>query len=800
MEQRELTREELRLRRFLLILGPVFFGLAISYVLQGVLPKPPQQASEFPFVANSLAKDGTFAVLCVVAAADVRRHMWAVQVVIGAHLLLISGLLISLWFGNTESISGSFAAPFGLDLPEAKTIFWIWLSLAVAVTAALAWAQRSAARARYTLRYLAPHQHRTLMALAEVLVMGRDEKLTAADVAANVDDYLYSFPADEKRKTKLALTALCLYPMLRLRPPYPVMSPERRIEFIERCFIADVAERRLPGFLRRLIQSMLFAAQQLTFIGYYADPRTAEATGYVPFSKRQEGGMPAELAKRPYPPLRVRTPAEVDAERISADVVVVGTGAAGAILANRMAGKGREVLMLERGKHVDPSEFSEDESAQFATLYSDGGMQMSTDARFQVLQGHCVGGSTVVNNAVCFDLPDHVLERWNDGNGLDAGLDESELKAAFARLRDFVPVERMTSRRTLAGGAVKFREGIRELGLDRSGEFDVVEANINDCLGCGYCNIGCPFGRKLSALDYALPKAQDEFGDGVGIYSECAVERITPSNGNATELDCRLGDGRRLQVDANTVIVAAGALSSSLILQRSNLGGPNVGRDLSWNLGAPMTAEFDEKLDSYAGLQISHYLRPPGDDGLVLETWFNPVGAQALFMPGWFRDHFRNMRRYDRMACTGSVVGTRPGARVSLDWRGRMKLRYEPHPDDLRRLVAGLKLAGRIYLAAGAKRAMPTTFRYLPYTSPEALDDLDTQIRDNTDIQLHTSHPQGGNAISANPAKGVVDPDFRVQGAPGVYVCDASVFPAAITVNPQLTVMALADYAAERIE
>jgi choline dehydrogenase-like flavoprotein len=800
VEERELTREELRLRRFLLILGPVFFGLAISYVLQGVLPKPPETASEFPFVANSVAKDGTFAVLCVVAAADVRRHMWAVQVVIGAHVLLISGLLISLWFGNTETISGSFAAPFGLELPEAKTIFWVWLSLAVVVTAALAWAQRSAARARYTLRYLAPHQHRTLMALAEVLVMGRDEKLTAADVAANVDDYLYSFPADEKRKTKLALTALCLYPMLRLRPPYPVMSPERRIEFIERCFIADVAERRLPGFLRRLIQSMLFAAQQLTFIGYYADPRTAEATGYVPFSQRDEGGAASELATRPYPPLRVRTPAEVDAERISADVVVVGTGAAGAIVGNRMAAKGREVMMLEAGKHVDPSEFSEDESAQFATLYADGGMQMSTDARFQVLQGRCVGGSTVVNNAVCFDLPEHVLERWNDGNGLDAGLDETELAAAFARLRDFVPIDRMSSSRTLAGGAVKFREGIEALGLDRSGHFDMVEANINDCLGCGYCNIGCPFGRKLSALDYALPKAQAEFGDGVSIYSECAVEKLTPQNGGSAEVECRLSDGRRLRVGANTVVVSAGAISSSLILQRSNLGGPNAGRGLSWNLGAPMTAEFDEKLDSYAGLQISHYLRPPGDDGLVLETWFNPVGAQALFMPGWFRDHFRNMRRYDRMACTGSVVGTRPGARVSLDWRGRMKLRYEPHPDDLRRLVAGLKLAGRIYLAAGAKKAMATTFRYLPYTSPEALDDLDTQIRDNTDIQLHTSHPQGGNAISASSAKGVVDPDFRVQGAPGVYVCDASVFPAAITVNPQLTVMALADYAAERIE
>ena len=318
----------------------------------------------------------------------------------------------------------------------------------------------------------------------------------------------------------------------------------------------------------------------------------------------------------------------------------------------------------------------------------------------------------------------------------------------------------MTSRRTLAGGARKFREGVRALGLDRSGAFDVVEANISDCLGCGYCNIGCPFGRKLSALDYALPKAQAEFGDGVRIYSECAVEKVALERRPAG-VECKLSDGRRLRVSASTVVISAGAIASSLVLQRSNLGGPNAGRGLSWNLGAPLTAEFDEKLDAYAGLQISHYLRPPGDEGLVLETWFNPVGAQSLFMPGWFRDHYRNMRRYDRMACTGSVVGTRPGATVSLDWRGRMKLKYEPHPEDLKRLVAGLKLAGRIHLAAGATKVMATTFRYLPYSSPAALEDLDNQIADNA---TSSSAPQEATRSAATRRRASSTPISRCAG------------------------------------
>ena len=790
-----LTPEELRLRRFMLILAPAFLLMALGYILQGLFYE-----AEFPFVANSVAKDGTFAILCIVAAADIRRHLWAVGVVIGAHLLIIGSLLLSWATENADDVSGSFDSPSGLALPDAEVILFIWLALAIAVTGALIYCRHKAVRARFELKYLAPHQHRALMALAEVLVLGRDEALSPVAVAANVDDYLYSFPAEAKSKAKMALTALWIYPMLRLRPPYPIMSPQGRIDFIERCFLSDVSERRLPGPLRRLIQSVLVAAQNLTFIGYYSDPRAAKETGYVPFSERDEGGPLTELAKRPFPPLNVRTPREVDSDRITADVVIVGSGAAGAVLAKRMAEKGREVTLLERGLHVDPSEFTEDESKQFASLYADGGMQMSTDARFQVLQGKCVGGTTVVNNAVCFDLPDHVLERWNDGNGLDAGLDEADLAAAFERLRDFMPIKRMTSRKHLAGGAVKFRKGIEKLGLDRTGDFDVVEANMSDCLGSGYCNIGCPLGRKLSALDYTLPMAQSEHPDALKILSECGVERITPRNGSAAEVECKLSDGRKLRVSANTVVISAGALASSLILQRSSLGGPNAGRGLSFNLGAPMTADFPDKIDSFRGLQISHYLRTPGDDGLILETWFNPVGAQSLFMPGWFRDHYRNMRRYDHMASTGSVVGTRSDGRVSLDWRGKMKLTYDPHPDDLKRLVAGLKLAGRIYLAAGATRVMPPTFRFLPFTTSESLDELDSQVVDNTDITLHSSHPQGGNAISRNRARGVVDPDFRVPNAPGVYVCDASVFPAAITVNPQLTVMALAEYAAERIE
>ena len=93
---------------------------------------------------------------------------------------------------------------------------------------------------------------------------------------------------------------------------------------------------------------------------------------------------------------------------------------------------------------------------------------------------------------------------------------------------------------------------------------------------------------------------------------------------------------------------------------------------------------------------------------------------------------------------------------------------------------------------------MPPSFRYMEARCEQELDRFD-ELRDNSDLSINTAHPQGGNCMSRDPRKGVVDPNFAVHGVENLYVCDASVFPAPITVNPQLTVMALARYAARRV-
>jgi choline dehydrogenase-like flavoprotein len=389
-----------------------------------------------------------------------------------------------------------------------------------------------------------------------------------------------------------------------------------------------------------------------------------------------------------------------------------------------------------------------------------------------------------------------VLETWNGAHG--AGLDRQRLYESFETMRRWLRITRQPQS-AIYPGAQRFVDGVHALRLHEPPyEMEVVDANVASCVGSGYCNIGCPFGAKLSMLDTVLPQGQHEYRDRLRILAECTAEKIRDTADGAV-VEARLYGGRKIKVSANTVVVAAGTIASSWLLMRSGLGGSRAGQGLSFNMGSPITADFEQPQHSYDGLQITHYLRPPTGSGYMLETWFNPVVSQALNMPGWLEDHARNMRRYDHLTAAGALVGTKPTGRIRRALTGGPDIDYTPDPDDMKRLIGALKLTAEIYLAAGATRVMPNTFRYHEMTSPEQLDVLDTYVKDATDLGVGTGHPQGGNALGEDPRRAVVAPDFKVHGAQHVFACDASIFPTSVTVNPQLTVMALADYAAPAI-
>ena len=97
-----------------------------------------------------------------------------------------------------------------------------------------------------------------------------------------------------------------------------------------------------------------------------------------------------------------RRPNDVDKDVFETDICIVGSGAGGSIAAYELVKKGYKVLLVEKGRYIQPKDFTEDEVDMIGKLYGHGVFQQTEDFKFTILQGSCVGGTTVVNNARMF--------------------------------------------------------------------------------------------------------------------------------------------------------------------------------------------------------------------------------------------------------------------------------------------------------------------------------------------------------------------------------------------------------------
>jgi choline dehydrogenase-like flavoprotein len=146
------------------------------------------------------------------------------------------------------------------------------------------------------------------------------------------------------------------------------------------------------------------------------------------------------------------------------------------------------------------------------------------------------------------------------------------------------------------------------------------------------------------------------------------------------------------------------------------------------------------------------------------------------------------MQRRDHQIALSALIGTAPGV-ASINDEGKLQLRIPP--EETTRLRRSLAVAARSLLGAGAGFVVPAADRYARITAAGELGDAR--------LWLTTAYPLGGNALSADPAAGVVDAEFRVHRHSNLFVCDASVLPRSLDVDPQLTVMALARLAARAV-
>jgi choline dehydrogenase-like flavoprotein len=387
---------------------------------------------------------------------------------------------------------------------------------------------------------------------------------------------------------------------------------------------------------------------------------------------------------------------------------------------------------------------------------------------------------------------------------------DQELDGAYDRVQQELGIDAVS--RVVEAGFLnptgeKLRQGAVALGMDPQADIPECDVNLKHeprCLGCGYCNLACGWLRKNSVLQTMLPAAWKT--GRLTVFTGRKALRLAGATTNerfrATGVVVRArrhGLGGHGTIRAGKVVVSAGAVASSALLlstpEITALGSP-VGKHFAFNFASPIHADYDDPVRAFDGLQIAHYYLPDRPDGFILETWYNPPATQSLALPGWMDELDRNMARYRFYACAAPVVGS--GRQSSITAAGEKEsIHIALGPSDLERMKQGMTMTCRLFFGSD-----PPPRRVLIGTPedwevhPGDFEARIARIADFAGLQIGTSHPQGGNALGADPSQSVVGPDFRVHGTSNVFAADASVFPTSLGVNPHWTIMALGDLAA----
>ena len=653
--------------------------------------------------------------------------------------------------------------------------------------------------------FFSKRELRTLEKFADVAIEGHDEDISPRRVAANIDRQVARVSSKRTRGIKLVLFLVeYVLPLLSLRLPFSWLSKASRKRLIDRKIATPHRRGPLRSLSRNLAQTKI-----LFLTGYYGDADTFKSVHYIPPTERPK--YDGKLKERGLDPVRLHVPS---GSVVDADVCVIGSGAGGAVAAYHAALAGRDVVLVEEGPYLHGmDEISHDEGEMSAKLYKEGGLQTTLDLTMGIQQGKCLGGSAFINNAICFRLGDEDLSPGRDDllaqwEALGARIDKDKLAHSFGEVETMIkvrplrdtqepglpPIDGANAQKLLNGWETLVAAGMAPADL----KYGLFKKNYELCLGCGSCVLACRYERKLSMVETYLPKAA---AAGARIIVGCHARKIETNGRPVTGVRCKLKDGSDLLIRAKKVVVSGGAIGSSVLLMRSGLG-KNVGSRFSFNANTPMMARFPEPVDAFDGVQMGAYI--DGRD-FMLESWYGSPFAYSAIVPGWFGEHFKRMQAYNRYACAGVLVGTEHNGRVKRtaffrDLLGPVK--YTMTPDDLESLKRGMAQLALVYFAAGAEVVLPTSFtlnlemKAADFKGkPDAIKAfIDKHVRRPDDLNLNSAHPQGGNPMSDDEGLGVVDSSFRVHGHDGLFVCDASVFPTSLGINPQLTIMAMADY------
>jgi choline dehydrogenase-like flavoprotein len=461
------------------------------------------------------------------------------------------------------------------------------------------------------------------------------------------------------------------------------------------------------------------------------------------------------------------------------EFVVVGSGAGGGVVAAELAERGRDVLLLELGSHHTAANFERWESkAAFDLMWPLRFAYCPDGDVVTFLGGRCVGGTTTINTKVALRAHDRDVAKWHPATGLTTEEGRAFTASDLAPYYDRVERRLGVRERTDWEKSVRTVEAaFRELGAPLEAVHAYTDPN---CHKCGSCIQGCPTNAGKSTMNTYIADALA--AGSLELRADASVERVVIEDGVARGVEYVDAAGGRHLVGAGAVVVACGALNTPQLLLRSGVPNEAIGRNLGLHPVRLVYGLFDEAQDAHMVYPITAHAmahQHDEDGGFVIEatTVQDPIGFAVTLCdergPLWGQELVDAVRRYRHWNGVLAMVNDENTSAVVLDENGDERFDVDWNENERRRLDEALAFSVAVLETAGATRVAWSG--------------------------IASTHVQGSCRMGDDPARSVVDRNGESHEVKRLYVGDSSAIPRTLSVNPSLTIMALATRLADHL-
>jgi choline dehydrogenase-like flavoprotein len=510
------------------------------------------------------------------------------------------------------------------------------------------------------------------------------------------------------------------------------------------------------------------------------------------------------------------------------DVLIVGSGPAGSVLAHELRRSGQRVLLLERGSFVVAGSM---ETRLIDDLVD---TRASMDGTIRVRNGMAVGGGSQVNVDLCFAPTTEAIRTKIEGWRKEGRIAPNQFTQAELA-REYEWVKKMIGTRTLTEKEINPNNRVLWDGARLSGLHPKLYSLNTYAPG----KSPSPVTDKRSAESQLLFAALEDKSNPLGMMPDADVRRVMFDNQGgrqrAVGVEVRMREpipeagtiadpnglkippGETFTVRAKTIILSAGALGSPTVLLRSGVKNDQIGRGMVLHPSMPIMGRFDHHIDVLTGTEASVYVDDRlVDRGYALESMADQPLYAALMSPGPALHSLEMIEAFRVLAGFGVMLidTPQPENRIVLDESGGPQIDYTLSDSDKKRFAEGIAEAIRVMFKSGAKQVyLPTTEdilglggggtfptvglqiglqpQILTSADQAALVEKNLKFISNRSV-VTSAHMQGTDKMGAHPQDSVVGQDFHVWGTEDLYVVDGSVFPTSVGANPMQSIYTIA--------